>query len=98
AGALIAGVLESGEPVVSPDVLVLPLTGRRGCVGVLALLATNPERVFGEDDLALAVEFGRRIASSVENAVVLRDADRAMQERDRLLASERAARASAEQS
>jgi PAS domain S-box-containing protein len=73
----VAEVLENEEPVVTPDYVVLPLTGRRGCVGAIALSTTSSGRVFGDADVAFAVEFARRVATAVDNAVLLRQAARA---------------------
>jgi signal transduction histidine kinase/putative methionine-R-sulfoxide reductase with GAF domain len=76
-GTRVAEVLETAEPVIARDQLVLPLSGRRGCIGAVALSTTTSGRVFGEADAALALEFARRAASAVDNAVVLWEADRA---------------------
>jgi PAS domain S-box-containing protein len=76
-GTRIADVIETGEPVVATDYVAVPLLGTRGCVGALALLSTTSRRVFGDDHVTLAAEFARRVATAVDNGVVLRDAERA---------------------
>jgi PAS domain S-box-containing protein len=47
--------------------LAVPMLGRRGAVGVLSC-ARSSDAPFGENDLSLALELGRRTATAVENA------------------------------
>ena len=76
-------VLRDGQPVLQqlngtapdPDVeptinshIFVPLLGRRGAHGVLALVRTNPAARYSADDMALAEEFARRAALAAENA------------------------------
>lgn len=55
------------EPAAKSHVFV-PLLGRRGTHGVLALVRSNPDSPFAGDDLALAEELARRAALAAENA------------------------------
>ena len=46
----------------------VPLATREAVVGVLTLVMAESERRYDADDVALAVELGRRAASAIENA------------------------------
>ncbi|MDP2313661.1 MAG: PAS domain S-box protein, partial [Pseudomonadota bacterium] len=48
--------------------LVVPLTSREGAVGALALVSCREERRYGDEDVAFAMELGRRCGVAVENA------------------------------
>ncbi|MES2642865.1 MAG: PAS domain S-box protein [Myxococcota bacterium] len=50
------------------SVMVVPLATRNGPVGTLTLASCRPDRRFGDDDLALAVELGQRCGVAVDNA------------------------------
>ena len=64
-----AEVMRSGLPWVRPQVIVVPLAiAEKPPIGVLSLAMTESGRTFGEGDLALAAELGRRAAIAVENA------------------------------
>jgi PAS domain S-box-containing protein len=101
AGEAIERVIDSGEPVLVPEItddmlveaayddehlpllgeaeprsfLAVPLAGRERVYGALALISTDPGRVFDEGDLALATDLGRRAAVAIENALLLRRAE-----------------------
>jgi GAF domain-containing protein len=77
AGSRVDQVLDTGQPLVEPDLLVVPLSGQRGCVGALALVSAASGRKFGDDEVALALELGRRTATVIDAAGVLREAGRA---------------------
>jgi len=49
------------------SIMVVPVVGRSGVVGTLTFVSALPRR-FDEDDLALALELGRRAGVAVENA------------------------------
>ena len=76
--------------------LAVPLAGRERFYGALALITTGPGRMFDEGDVVLANDLGRRAATAIENALLLRRAEESAVGRERLLDSERAARESAE--
>jgi len=52
----------------------VPLKGREGTVGAITLVAAEPGRRFGAEDLALAEELARRAAAAIENATLYREA------------------------
>ncbi len=56
-----------GELPINSHIFV-PLLGRRGAHGVLALVRANPAPRYSNDDMALAEEFARRAALAAENA------------------------------
>ncbi len=57
------------DPPQDVSAVVVPLVGREGPVGVLALSTTDSSgRVLNEDDVALTEELGRRAAVAVEHA------------------------------
>ncbi|WAS91371.1 AAA family ATPase [Nannocystis punicea] len=65
--------------------LRVPLLARERCLGVMFLLATNPQRRYGPTDLALAEELGRRAALALDNARLYAKAQEAIGLRDEFL-------------
>ena len=64
-----AEVMRSGLPWVRAQVIVVPLAiAEKPPIGALSLAMAESGRTFGEGDLALAAELGRRAAIAVENA------------------------------
>ncbi len=64
-----AEVMRSGLPWVTARVIVVPLAiAEQPPIGALSLAMAESGRTFGEGDLALAAELGRRAAIAVENA------------------------------
>jgi len=64
-----AEVILSGLPHVRAQLLVVPLAiADQPPIGALSLAMAESRRTFGEGDLALAAELGRRAAIAVENA------------------------------
>jgi signal transduction histidine kinase len=61
----------------------VPLSSRGRVLGAITFLSTRPH---GPDDDALAEDLARRCAVAVDNARLYRDAQRAVETRDRLLA------------
>ncbi|HVH41276.1 MAG TPA: PAS domain-containing sensor histidine kinase [Labilithrix sp.] len=53
--------------------------------GVLALSTVEPKRQYDRNDLALAVEIGRRAGTAIEHARLYRDSQRAVRLRDEFL-------------
>jgi GAF domain-containing protein/anti-sigma regulatory factor (Ser/Thr protein kinase) len=49
------------------SIMVVPVVGRSGVVGTLTFVSAHPHH-FDEDDLALALELGRRAGVAVDNA------------------------------
>ncbi|OJH38802.1 hypothetical protein BON30_21485 [Cystobacter ferrugineus] len=65
--------------------ICVPLWARGRCLGVLSLLSTQPNRVYGPADLALAEELGRRAAFAIDNALLYRKAQESIRVRDEFL-------------
>jgi GAF domain-containing protein len=64
-----AEVMRSGLPRVRAQVIVVPLAiADQPPIGALSLAMAESGRAFGEGDLALAAELGRRAAIAIENA------------------------------
>lgn len=63
-----------------------PLLARGKALGVIHLVATESQRHYGEADLDLVGELGRRAGGAVENARLYRDVQEAVRVRDDLLA------------
>jgi PAS domain S-box-containing protein len=63
----------------------VPLLSRGRILGALSLVYANGEREYDERDLRLAEDLGRRVASSVDNARLFREAREAVQVRDEFL-------------
>ncbi len=68
------------------SVLVVPLTARGRTLGALTLIWAESGRHYGDDDVPLMEELGRRAALAVDNARLYHDAQRAVQLRDEFLA------------
>lgn len=63
----------------------LPLRARNRVFGVLTLVSTDPHRICGDDEVALAHSMAEQVAGAIDNAVLYRDERRASQMRDELL-------------
>src|SRR5205823_3660694 len=51
------------------SLVIVPLPGPDGPIGVIAFALRGTERAYEQEDLALAVEIARRVAPAVENAL-----------------------------
>lgn len=60
------------------SMMVVPLTVQGKVVGVLSIAASESERHYDHNDLALAIELARRGAQSMENARLHRDTQHAL--------------------
>jgi PAS domain S-box-containing protein len=67
-------VLEIVERLGWRSSMVVPLAGRDRVLGSIAFLSGPSGRVFGTDELQVAVDLGRRAATTVENAHLYEDA------------------------
>jgi PAS domain S-box-containing protein len=67
------------------SVMIVPLTARGRTLGTLTLVSAESGRRYGERDLDLAVELGRRAAMAVDNARLYREANEAIRLRDDFL-------------
>jgi signal transduction histidine kinase/CheY-like chemotaxis protein len=57
--------------------LMVPLVARGRKLGVLSLIGTEQARRFGEADLEMALELGRRAALAIDNAALYHEAEEA---------------------
>lgn len=57
--------------------LAVPLIARRRIIGALWFVSTDPERVYGSNDLARARELASRAALAIDNALLYKDVQRA---------------------
>jgi signal transduction histidine kinase len=66
------------------SVMIVPLTARGRTRGALTLVSAESRRRYGDADLALALELGRRAGFAVDNARLLADAQAAAERTARL--------------
>jgi PAS domain S-box-containing protein len=57
--------------------MITPLMGRGRVLGSITFIGAGPDRLYDEDDLALAEELGRRAAIALDNARLYREAQEA---------------------
>lgn len=67
------------------SMVAVPLLVRERLLGALAFVSSTASRVYGPSDVRLAEELARRVALSLENARLYREARRATQARDDVL-------------
>jgi signal transduction histidine kinase len=67
------------------SLLIVPLKTRDGTLGAMTLCTVTAGRRYDEHDLYLAEELGRRAGIAIENALLYRDAQRAIRLRDEFL-------------
>ncbi|HEU0302878.1 MAG TPA: histidine kinase N-terminal 7TM domain-containing protein [Longimicrobium sp.] len=65
--------------------IIVPLTARGRTLGTITLVSTDPERLFGPADLAVAQEMARRAALAIDNARLYNEAREALRARDSIL-------------
>lgn len=63
--------------------MIVPLVARGRTLGAITLILSESQRRYGPDDLALAMELGRRAAVSIDNARLYEEAQREIAERRR---------------
>ena len=83
--ALVRAVARTGEPVVQPNALVLPITRKGEVTGVLYLENTLVAGAFTPDRLALLEVLSGQMAISLENAHLYSHLEEKVQERTREL-------------
>jgi PAS domain S-box-containing protein len=71
-------VHRTGEPLLTPDAVVVPLPSRGRVLGALSLAAGASGRVYDGSDLAFAQHVARRTASAVDNALLYQEAQDAL--------------------
>jgi signal transduction histidine kinase len=69
-------LLEALRAVGMTSLMCVPLIARGRVLGAITLLSEQPERLFGDDDLATAQELARRVAFAVDNALLFDEAER----------------------
>jgi PAS domain S-box-containing protein len=67
--------------------VIVPMITRGQTLGTLSLVSERRDRPFTEYDLAFIEEFGRRVASGIDNAQLYADAQRAIRLREDILAT-----------
>jgi signal transduction histidine kinase/CheY-like chemotaxis protein len=67
--------------------LCIPLTTRGRTLGALSLASLESSRLYGPDDVAIAMELARRCAVAVDNARLFREAQKASEDKTRFLAA-----------
>ncbi|HEX7091971.1 MAG TPA: PAS domain S-box protein [Longimicrobiales bacterium] len=67
------------------SVMIVPLVARGRTFGAISFASTRPDRRYGPDDLALAVELARRAALAVDNARLYHESQQATRIRDEVL-------------
>lgn len=65
--------------------ICVPLVARGRALGAITFLSAESGRHYGERDLAVALDLARRAALAVDNARLYREAQRAIETRDRFL-------------
>src|SRR6185436_19741934 len=65
--------------------MIVPLIARGQTIGALTFATAESGRVYGRDDLALALELARRAAIAIDNARLYRDAQDASRAKDEFL-------------
>mgnify|MGYP002777021187 CR=1 FL=1 len=66
--------------------ICVPLVAHQEVFGVLSLMLTTSQKRYGEDDLSLAEELGRRVGLAMENSRLHRQLKQAMQRQEESLA------------
>ena len=66
--------------------MIVPMVARDRAVGAISLVASDPDREFGDDDLALARDLALRAALALDNARLYRVAQAANQAKTDILA------------
>ncbi len=77
---------EAAREVACVSSMVVPIAARGRTIGAFVLASSNPSRLYGEADLAMAEELGRRAGIAVDNARLYRDAREADRLKDEFLA------------
>jgi PAS domain S-box-containing protein len=67
--------------------MVVPLSAGNRIVGALSIMSGDAQRLYDDDDLALALELGQRAGYAIENARLYRQAQDANRAKDEFLAT-----------
>jgi PAS domain S-box-containing protein len=98
--ALSRGVIETNAPILMKEVegdlradveceslIIVPLTAAGRALGAISIVSADPARRYDENDLALAVELGRRGGYAIDHARLYREAQAANRSKDEFLAT-----------
>jgi signal transduction histidine kinase/ActR/RegA family two-component response regulator len=66
--------------------MVVPIVARGRVLGTILLVSSDPARLYGDQDLAMAEELARRAGLAVDNALLYSEAREADQRKDEFLA------------
>ena len=69
------------------SLMIVPLTAAGHTFGALSIVSANPARTFDEEDLAVAVELGRRAGYAIDHARLYRQSTAANRAKDEFLAT-----------
>ncbi len=65
--------------------MLIPIEARGKIHGAIALVSSNPSRLYDDHDVALGMELGRRAAVAIDNASLYEAAQKAIRARDEFL-------------
>ena len=65
--------------------IIVPIVARNRALGAISLISDNPSRRYNENDLAVAIELGRRAGIAIENASLYESLQQAVRTRDEFL-------------
>ncbi len=77
--------VEIAEQVAPSSLIVVPLRGREGSLGLMTLARGRGARRFGSEDLALAEDLAYRVALALDNARLFSQAQEAIRARDEFM-------------
>jgi signal transduction histidine kinase/putative methionine-R-sulfoxide reductase with GAF domain len=69
-------LLDALRAIGMTSLMCVPLIARGRVLGAMTLLSDQPERLYGDDDLATAEEVARRAAIAVDNALLFDEVER----------------------
>ena len=67
------------------SIMIVPLIARGRTLAALAFVSSQPERLYGADDVRVAEELALRAAQAIDNAQLYQDMQQAVQLRDQFL-------------
>ncbi len=78
-------VLDTVRALQITSLIVVPLLVRKHCIGAISLATTDSYRLYDQEDLMLAENLAHRIALTIENAFLYREAQQALELRNEFL-------------
>jgi signal transduction histidine kinase/ActR/RegA family two-component response regulator len=79
--------LETSAALGATSYMIVPLIAAGRSFGAISIISSSPERIFGNSDLELACELGRRAGYAIDNARLYRQAQDANRAKDEFLAT-----------